>query len=174
MTWYIWISASMVWGRLYLLYSHNDDVRNDTADLYRYFDCTRAAEFLYRCVKRTVDQDLPKGIEYLRRHDRTTSSVMETIDMPDRLAQNFILFVRQNNGQLSTGKRERFFASLTESELVDLEEIVNEEFEEFDDTYQDYDWWGINFARLQIDCHLNLPCSNTCTLNLYESETTTS
>ncbi len=56
--------------------------------------------------------------------------------MPDRLAQNFILFVRQNNGQLSTGKRERFFASLTESELVDLEEIVNEEVEEFDDTYK--------------------------------------
>jgi hypothetical protein len=115
---------------------HNVDVRNDTADLYRYFDCTRAAEFLYRCVKRTIDLNLPKEIEYLRRHDRTMSRVMEAVDMPDRMAQNFILFVRQNNGQLAARKREKFFASLTGSELADLEEIVNEEFEEFDNTYK--------------------------------------
>jgi hypothetical protein len=115
---------------------HNVEVRNDTADLYRYFDCTKAAEFLYRCVKRTIDMDLPKEIEHLRRHDRTMSRIMEVVDMPGRLVQNFILFVRQNNGRLSVRKREKFFASLTDSELADLEEIVNEEFEEFDNTYK--------------------------------------
>ena len=115
---------------------HNVEVRNDTADLYRYFDCTKAAEFLYRCVKRTIDMDLPKEIEHLIRHDRTMSRIKEVIDMPGRLVQNFILFVRQNNGKLSAGKREKFFASLTDSELADLEEIVNEEFEEFDNTYK--------------------------------------
>ena len=41
----------------------------DTADLYRYFDCTQAAEFLYACVQRTVEHDLPKEIDYLRRLD---------------------------------------------------------------------------------------------------------
>jgi Fic family protein len=115
---------------------HNVEVRNDTADLYRYFDCTKAAEFLYQCVKRTIDMDLPKEIEHLRRHDRTMSRIKEVVDMPGRLVQNFILFVRQNNGKLSAGKREKFFASLTDSELADLEEIVNEEFEEFDNTYK--------------------------------------
>jgi hypothetical protein len=30
----------------------NVEVLNDTADLYRYFDCTEAAEFLYACVRR--------------------------------------------------------------------------------------------------------------------------
>ena len=45
-------------------------VLNDTADLYRYFDCTHAAEFLYACVHRTVEEDLPREIEYLRRHDQ--------------------------------------------------------------------------------------------------------
>lgn len=115
---------------------HNVDVKNDTADLYRYFDCTKAAEFLYSCVKRTIDLDLPKEIEYLKRHDRTMSRIMESIDMPDRLAQNFILFVRQNNGHLSARKREKFFVSLTEYELVDLERIVDEEFSEFDKAYK--------------------------------------
>jgi len=36
-------------------------VLNDTADLYRCFDCTEAAaEFLYACVERTVEQDLTR------------------------------------------------------------------------------------------------------------------
>ena len=29
---------------------------NDTTDLYRSFDCTQAAEFLFACVQRTVDE----------------------------------------------------------------------------------------------------------------------
>ena len=49
--------------------SRNVEVLNDTADIYRYFDCTGEAEFLYSCVRRTVEQDLPHEIEYLRRHD---------------------------------------------------------------------------------------------------------
>jgi hypothetical protein len=47
----------------------NVEVLNNTADLYRYFDCTDEAEFLYGCVKRTVEYDLPHEIDYLRRHD---------------------------------------------------------------------------------------------------------
>ncbi len=34
---------------------HNVEVLDDTADLYRYFDCTEQAEFLYACVQRTVE-----------------------------------------------------------------------------------------------------------------------
>ncbi|HNB23946.1 MAG TPA: Fic family protein, partial [Candidatus Melainabacteria bacterium] len=43
----------------------NVHVLNDTADLYRYFDCTETAEFLYSCVKRTIEADLPREINYL-------------------------------------------------------------------------------------------------------------
>ena len=34
----------------------NVEVRNETADLYRYYDCTEEAEFLYACVRRTVER----------------------------------------------------------------------------------------------------------------------
>src|SRR6185312_2882931 len=54
----------------------NVEVLNDTADLYRYFDCTEAAEFLYACVMRTVEQDLPREIDYLRRHDEAIRRIM--------------------------------------------------------------------------------------------------
>ena len=107
----------------------NVEVLNDTADLYRYFDCTQAAEFLYACVQRTVEHDLPKEIDYLRRHDEAMARIMEMIDMPDRLAQNLILFIRQNDGTLSKRKREKDFSALTDEEVQGLENIVHEAFD---------------------------------------------
>jgi len=111
---------------------HNVEVMNDTADLYRYFDCTEAAEFLYACVQRTVEHDLPREIDYLRRHDEAMARIMDRIEMPDRMAQNLILFIRQNDGKLSMRKREKEFSALTDDEVKGLETIVLDAFEGFD------------------------------------------
>jgi len=116
---------------------HNVEVLNDTADLYRYFDFTEQAEFLYACVQRTVEHDLPREIDYLRRHDEAMARIMEMIDMPDRLAQNLILFIRQNDGKLSKRKREKDFSALTDDEVREMEKIVQETFDEFDATGTD-------------------------------------
>ena len=107
----------------------NVEVQNETVDLYRYFDCTQAAEFLYACVQRTVERDLPREIDYLRRHDEAMARIMEMIDMPDRLAQNLILFIRQNDGVLSKRKREKDFSALTDEEVQKLENIVQDAFD---------------------------------------------
>lgn len=112
----------------------NVEVLNDTADLYRYFDCTEAAEFLYACVHRTVEHDLPREIDYLRRYDEAMSRIMEMIEMPDQLAQNLILFIRQNKGALSKRKREKDFSLLSDDEVHGLEKIIQDAFEDFDDT----------------------------------------
>lgn len=113
---------------------HNVEVLNDTADLYRYFDCTEQAEFLYACVQRTVEHDLPREIDYLRRHDEAMGRIMEMIDMPDRLAQNLILFIRQNDGKLSKRKREKDFSALSDDEVLGLEKIIQDAFEGFGET----------------------------------------
>jgi len=65
----------------------NVEVLNETADLYRYFDCTAEAEFLYACVRRTVEQDLPREIDYLSRHDEARRRIMDAVEMPDRLLE---------------------------------------------------------------------------------------
>jgi hypothetical protein len=109
---------------------HNVMVLNDTADLYRYFDCTAAAEFLYECVARTVEHDLPKEIDYLRRHDEAQRRIMEQVEMPDRLVRNLIMFIRQNDGKLAKGRREREFVDLTDDEVARIEEIYRESFAE--------------------------------------------
>ena len=113
---------------------HNVEVLNDTADLYRYFDCTEAAEFLYGCVRRTVEHDLPREIDYIRRHDEAMTRIMDRVEMPDRLAQNLIMFIRQNSGTLSKRRREKEFFALTDDEVQSLERIVQDIFEDFDDT----------------------------------------
>jgi Fic family protein len=107
----------------------NVEVTNDTADLYRYFDCTAEAEFLYSCVERTVQHDLPKEIDYLKRHDEALHRIMNAVEMPDRMAQSLILFIRQNAGLLSRKRREDEFSKLTDSEIADIEQIVRGAFE---------------------------------------------
>jgi hypothetical protein len=111
----------------------NAEVLNDTADLYRYFDYTAAGEFLYACVQRTVEHDLPREIEYLRRHDDALRRIMDTVELPDRLAENLIMFIRQNGGSLSKKRRQSEFEALTDREVVQLEAIVHESFGGFDD-----------------------------------------
>ena len=110
----------------------NVEVTNDTADLYRYFDCTAEAEFLFACVQRTVEHDLPREIDYLRRHDAALQRIMNMVEMPDQLAQSLITFIRQNDNHLGRRRRENKFAKLTDAEVAAIEAIVTEEFEVYD------------------------------------------
>ena len=114
---------------------HNVNVTNDTGDLYRYFDATLVAEFLYECVKTTIENDLPREISYLIAHDEAERSIMEYIEMPNKLAQDLIMFVRQNGGVIPKKRREKEFSVLTEEEVVCIEKIIM-------DAYKDYDSSG--------------------------------
>jgi hypothetical protein len=112
---------------------HNVEVLNDTKDLYRYFDAPEAAEFLYSCVERTVEHDLPREIDYLRRHDQALRRIMNTVEMPDRVAENLLMFIRQNKGALPKRRRTGEFNKLTDDEVGMLEAVVNDAFEDFGD-----------------------------------------
>jgi hypothetical protein len=112
---------------------HNIEVLNDTEDLYRYFDATEAAEFLYSCVEHTVEYDLPREIDYLRRHDQALRRIMNTVEMPDRVAENLLMFIRQNKGTLPKRRRAGEFKKLTDDEVRLLEGIVNDAFDDFED-----------------------------------------
>ena len=110
----------------------NVDVLNETADIYRYLDCTDEAEFLYACVARTVVHDLPREIDYLRRHGEAIRRIMDTVEMPDRVAENLVMFIRQNGGVLPKKRREGEFNKLRDDEVVLIEGIVNDTFDGLD------------------------------------------
>lgn len=108
----------------------NVRVLNDTADFYRFFDATPHAEFLYACVQKTIEEDLPNETKFLERFDRFREGVEAIIDMPDRMINNLLGFLRQNSGRLSKRAREGEFAQLTPEEISRIEDLYTGAFGE--------------------------------------------
>jgi Fic/DOC family protein len=106
----------------------NVRVLTDTGDYYRYFDATEHAEFLYACVKKTVEEDLPHETDYLRRYDRFRERIQAIVDMPDNTVDLLFRFCRQNGGRLSNRARDREFAQLTDAEAAAAEEAYAASF----------------------------------------------
>jgi hypothetical protein len=107
---------------------HNVRVLNDTADFYRFFDATPHAEFLYACVRKTIEEDLPNEARYLENFDRFRAQVQAIADMPDRTLDNLLGFLRQNGGQLSKRAREKEFSALTNDEAQHIENAYADAF----------------------------------------------
>jgi hypothetical protein len=106
----------------------NVRVLNETEDFYRFFDATPHAEFLYGCVRKTIEEDLPNETNFLRRYDLFRSRMASMIDMPDRTVDHLFRFLRQNGGRLSKRAREREFAALTDTETEQIERMYREVF----------------------------------------------
>jgi Fic family protein len=98
-------------------------VLNKTDNLYRYYDATPQAEYLYEAVAETIHKDLREEIEFLEVFDKSMTAVKGIVDMPDARASSLIRFVLQNHGTLSKNKR-RQFPELRDEELNRLEETI--------------------------------------------------
>ena len=107
---------------------NNVEILNETIDLYRYFDATRLAGFLFECVDGTVNKTLPDEVDYLKKYDRINDFIRNYIDMPDKTVDLLIRFLNQNNGVLSMRGREREFNRLTETEVLAIESKYDEIF----------------------------------------------
>ncbi len=101
-------------------------VENETAHLYRYWDATAFAEFLYQCVSETIRRDLREELRFLNIFDRAMKAVMEIVDMPDRRASLLVRFILQNRGELSKKKRESEFSELTDDEISRIEATIRQ------------------------------------------------
>ncbi|WP_315731587.1 MULTISPECIES: Fic family protein [unclassified Bradyrhizobium] len=106
----------------------NVKVLNDTGDFYRFFDATPHAEFLYECVQRTVEEDLPMESQFLRSFDTFRAGVENMIDMPERTLNNLLGFLQQNQGRLSKRARDNEFSQLTPDEVTKIEELYQAAF----------------------------------------------
>jgi hypothetical protein len=108
----------------------NVEVLNDTADFYRFFDATPHAEFLYACVRKTIEDDLPNEALHLKNFDRFRDAVESMLDMPERTLNTLLGFLRQNGGRLSRRARESEFAELTADEVAKIEHLYATSFGE--------------------------------------------
>jgi len=101
----------------------NIEVLNESADLYRYFDATEHAEYLYACVLKTIDTDLPYEVAYLEAYDEFTLAVSALVDMPQRKLDLLHRFLRQNHGTLSQRASGDEFSALTVDEVRRVEAL---------------------------------------------------
>ncbi len=106
----------------------NVRVVNDTGDFYRYFDATPHAEFLFECVQRTIEKDLPEEAVFLERYDRFKARVEAIVEMPASTVDLLFSFLKQNGGTLSRRAREKEFVQLTDNEADQVAAIYSELF----------------------------------------------
>ncbi|MBK9539123.1 MAG: Fic family protein [Flavobacteriales bacterium] len=100
---------------------NNVEVLNATIDLYRYFDATPQAEFLYAQVADTIERIIPEEVDYLLRRDELKKSLDDTYEMPDKTVDLLIRFLVQCNGKLSERALKKEFEGLTKKEVKDIE-----------------------------------------------------
>jgi hypothetical protein len=99
-------------------------VHNDTAIWYRYIDMTPQAEALFHFIDQTIEMELISELAFLASYDETKRAIQEIVDMPDRQIDLFIRFCLQNNGRLSARRRASHFYSLSDEEIIRMEQAV--------------------------------------------------
>ena len=108
--------------------SGNVRVLNDTGDFYRFFDATPHAAFLFKCVQKTIEHDLPEEAKFLRRYDAFRGKLALVVDMPDRISDLLFRFLNQNGGTLSHRARQNEFSALTDDEAEAIQRLYAELF----------------------------------------------
>jgi hypothetical protein len=100
-------------------------VLNTTDRLYRYYDATPQAEYLYEAVAETIHKDLREEIEFLEVFDRAVAAVRAIVDMPNARASLLVRLILQNHGTLSARKRSQF-PELHDGEVAGIEKAISE------------------------------------------------
>ncbi|MEA3318188.1 MAG: Fic family protein, partial [Bacteroidota bacterium] len=96
--------------------NHNVKILNDTIDLYRYFDLTKHAEFMYECVEETIKSIIPEELDYIRKYDLMNHFINNIVSLEDNKVDLLIKFLGQNSGKLSKKRRLSQFQELSSEE----------------------------------------------------------
>jgi hypothetical protein len=107
----------------------NVEVLTETADYYRYFDATSHAEFLYGCVTKIVEKDLPNELKYLAAYDRFVNRIQTCFDMLNSrrdLLWVMALFAAERGKVIQARANERVLSvsQLTDEEVVEIEKSL--------------------------------------------------
>jgi Fic family protein len=98
-------------------------VLNKTGTLYRYYDATPQAEYLYEAVAETIHKDIREEIEFLEVFDKAMFAAQRIVDMPNARSSLLVRLILQNHGTLS-GKKRSQFAELSDQEITSIEEAI--------------------------------------------------
>ena len=95
---------------------------------YKYPDLTEQCAFLAKTVIDSIKEDMPTELNFIKSYDELKEEIIKSIDMPDKLLNQLILFLHQNNGLLAKRRRKEF-SKLLDSEINLIEKLYKEIFE---------------------------------------------
>ena len=107
--------------------SHDDasiEVLNETVNLYRYFDATRMAEYLYTCVDATIEGELKVELQTVSAFAHARKAIDAAFDLPEKQKNLFLKLCWQGKGQISKAKRKSHFAAFTDDEIDTMQRLV--------------------------------------------------
>lgn len=107
----------------------NVEIKNETADLYRFFDATPQTAFLFNCVQKTLEEIIPEEVNYLKKYERFKFFLDNHFSMPDRTVDLLLRFLQQGEGKLSKRALKKEFFVLTSTEVQMIEEAYLDIFE---------------------------------------------
>lgn len=122
------LKVELVYNRIFKTREKALNVRilNTTKTLYQYFDLTGNAEFFYEVVKETVNKSLPEELVQLKKYDRAKMLLSNYIEMPEKDVSLLINTIRDNQFRLSNDKKNKFFKQLSDKEIADIENLIQE------------------------------------------------
>jgi hypothetical protein len=85
----------------------------------------------YRDTLRAHSGPLMNFLEWRPTPERNVEVLNDTVEIPDRMAENLVRFIRLNEGKPGRKRREGEFEKLTDDEMASIEAIVREAFEGF-------------------------------------------
>ena len=95
---------------------------------YRYPELTNHCIYLIRTIQDTVRQDMPNELKFLQHYIDAKKALQQIVDMPDRMIDNMLNFLKQNKGKLAKRRREDFI-KLTDDEIAAMEEAYRQVYE---------------------------------------------
>ena len=88
-----------------------------------------ASPSMKESLEKTIKETLPDELKYLNSFDKAYEEINTIIEMPDNKIKSLITFILQNENKLSKSKREKYYQKLTDREVQNIEEIVEECFD---------------------------------------------
>ena len=94
---------------------------------FKYPDLTVQTIFLAKAIRETIRHDLSEELLFLERYGEFKKELMQFIDMPDKRADEIIVFIHQNKG-LFPKRRKKYFSEITDAEFEGIERIYRAVF----------------------------------------------
>lgn len=94
---------------------------------FQYPDLTLQSIFLAKTIKETIRKDLSEELLFLERYNEFKGELLLLIDMPDKRANDLIIFIHQNKGTFPN-RRKKYFPEITNEEFTEIENIYQSIF----------------------------------------------